>query len=270
MSIRTLLKTSHIFNNKKKIKSIFANIVIYNTDFNYRIRPTNEIKIPLCTDQTGFSDNISMGNVYLRKPMLSKQSIGVSTNTITATPMMTTCNTDNKTNTVNNVILSDKGLDVIKNKSEHFVQEIVLGSCLAASNVNCAAESPTGLRKRNVYFEIGLNKKRLDPSTVRNDLNKWIENNKSLVDTEQLPFEDEPVIEAEIMAGCDDDGFESFNGKSSSGEEHSANRRPLLNTSENISPAIGQREAIAKKDKHSDSETNYIDSRISTSNVSYT
>lgn len=228
------------------------------------MRPSNELKIPLCTDPNNSTENnISMGNVYLRKPILGKQSLGVPTTTIISSPVLIAACDDTdqtKTNTEKNVILSDKRIDVIQN--EQFVQEIVLESCLANST-NCAAESPTGLRKRNVYFEFGQSNRHIPP-TVHDDLNKWMKNNQQHNEAAaQIPPEHELVAE---VNGCDDDGFESFNGKSSSGEEHTANRRSAIHISVN-EPAVKnrKRDGNDKKDKHSDIEIN--DTRPVTSNV---
>lgn len=100
-----------------------------------------------------------------------------------------------------------------KQMSEHFNENTVNIVC-SASDSNC---SPPQLRKRNVNWCSPI-KILSSQSTIARDSVKYIQMIENRCDHSRRN-EDETNGNVPANAGADDDGFESLNGKSSSGEE---------------------------------------------------
>lgn len=113
-----------------------------------------------------------------------------------------------------------------KQKSQHFNENIVC----SASDSNC---SPPQLRKRNVNWCSPI-KSHSSQSTIAKNSVKFIQITEMGSDHSQRSEDDVELMVNQkngndtANAGADDDGFESLNGKSSSGEEVIAIRHSLL------------------------------------------
>lgn len=112
--------------------------------------------------------------------------------------------------------------------SQSFNENIVC----SASDSNC---SPPQLRRRNVNWCSPI-KCQSSQSTIANNSVKFIQMTENGSDHSRRSEDDIKLMENQrngnisANTGADDDGFESLNGKSSSGEEMIAVRHSLVNT----------------------------------------
>lgn len=159
------------------------------------------MKIPLLSDGgTDQTDIVSLGTVYLRKPTSLMNSKLPSS--VTRTPTTLTNKAEiasgstvivNETVTKGNVILSNKPLSIKDNTDFEDNADLKVEP---VPTVSAKCSPGTGLRKRNVNFKANADEDRNAAGAVR------------------------PIHVVQHIVGCDDDGFESFNGKSSSGEDN--------------------------------------------------
>lgn len=187
------------------------------------------MKIPLIADGgSDQTDIVSLGTVYLRKPsvlMNSKVPVGCSPTTLT-NQFETASGSrgiDNETVIEENVILSIKPASIKDNTDCENVTDLKVEP---VPNASAKCSPATGLRKRNVNFKPNIDENRIAADALR------------------------PVHVIQHVVGCDDDGFESFNGKSSSGEDNMVQQQ---RSALNHVPDIGR--TLRKMDKNSDNES---------------
>lgn len=189
------------------------------------------MKIPLIADGGADpADIVSLGTVYLRRPSVPS---GVIRNPTTLTNKAEiACGSvviDNETVKEENVILSNKPVSSKDNKDCEDVADLKV---VPVPIVSAKCSPGTGLRKRNVNFKPNTNEDRIAADALR------------------------PLHVVQHLFGCDDDGFESFNGKSSSGEDNTVQQQ---RSALNHVPDIGR--TLRKVDKNSDNESKLTTTR---------
>lgn len=130
---------------------------------------------------------------------------------------------DNETVIEDNVILSNKPASIKDNTDGVNIADLKVVPVPIAS-AKCSPSA--GLRKRNVNFKPNTDQDRIAADAIR------------------------PVHVVQHIVGCDDDGFESFNGKSSSGEDNMVQQQ---RSALNHVPETGW--TLKKMDRDSDNET---------------
>lgn len=179
------------------------------------------MKIPLIADGGADpTDIVSLGTVYLRKPaaLMNNKVPGVGTEMASGSVVI-----NNETVKEENVILSNKPASV---RDETDCENIADLKAEPIPIVSAKCSPGTGLRKRNVNFKPNTDEDRNAADAAR------------------------PVYVVQHIVGCDDDGFESFNGKSSSGEDNMVQQQ---RSALNHVPETAR--TSKKEDKNSDNES---------------
>lgn len=163
----------------------------YNNQFRlkcpapYRTRRSSDIKMTLAAEH---QTNLNIGTVYIRKPMLQPSSS-----------------------------VSSAGTKSNSTGEEASAPSPPLRSSISPPLLPNGSEKSTGLRKRNVNFSSANLE---STATIRERREASV---RLLPNRDVAPDVIGVAVERRLLL-CDDDGFESLNGKSSSGEDTGVRR----------------------------------------------